>query len=113
MKSKCATCPFGPNGDQRLRAEVELRTMTEASQICHHPRVHGKKETHLCRGARDHQLQVFHRIGMLESATDEAWDHAVEAHPTLGPLRERLAAKAAEAASTSTGIRKRGLNRPH
>lgn len=47
--------------------------MREASQICHHPRLHGHTETHLCRGARDHQLVVFHRMGVIDAPTDEAW----------------------------------------
>lgn len=78
MKGKCPTCPFNKGGNGREAAPdiadmVRHRCLTEASQICHHPRLHGKKEDHLCRGARDFQLEVFHRIGLLETPTDEAW----------------------------------------
>ncbi|MBS3951902.1 MAG: hypothetical protein KGZ88_03020 [Methylomicrobium sp.] len=79
MKGKCPTCPFSKDENGREAAPdiadmVRRRCLTEASQICHHPRLHGKKEDHLCRGARDFQLEVFHRIGLLDTPTDEAWE---------------------------------------
>jgi hypothetical protein len=52
---------------------MHARVLTEASQICHHPVLYGKKETQLCRGARNFQLQVFYRLGVLDASTDEAW----------------------------------------
>lgn len=74
MKHKCQTCPFGPNGDKAVAAGVTARTIGfQVSQICHHPSLHGRPETHLCRGARDQQLVLLHRIGMIDSATDEAF----------------------------------------
>lgn len=83
MKIKCLTCPF--NKDERGRDAVpdianmvRLRCLTEASQICHHPRIHGKKEDHLCRGARDFQLEIFNRIGFLKASTDEAWENKIK-----------------------------------
>lgn len=79
MRKQCATCPFrdGPNGrpiDCGLVAKVQERVLTTGSQICHHPRTKGKKQTHLCRGARDFQLNVLYRVGFLEAPTDAAWD---------------------------------------
>ena len=74
MKSKCATCPFGDKGDLQIRTRVEKQVLDTASQICHHPKLHGKKETHLCRGARDFQEQIFFRMGFLEAPTDAAWE---------------------------------------
>lgn len=41
--------------------------------ICHHQTLNNKSATHLCRGARDFQLQIFHRLGLLEEPTDECW----------------------------------------
>jgi len=32
--------------------------------------------TKLCRGGRNHLLQLFYRLGVLEQATDEAWSKA-------------------------------------
>lgn len=83
MKSKCPTCPFNKNENGREAAldiadMVRLRSLTEASQICHHPRLHGKKEDHLCRGARNFQLEIFHRLGLLEMPTDEAWEKKMQ-----------------------------------
>lgn len=78
MKRKCSSCPFHEeHKEQRQIADmVRERCITEASQICHHPRLHDKKETHLCRGARDFQQQIFHRLGVISAPTDEAWEKA-------------------------------------
>lgn len=73
MARCCASCPFRPEGDIELRNKVMARTLGQASQICHHPRIHGKKETHLCRGARDQQLTIFYRLGWIDAPTDEAF----------------------------------------
>lgn len=78
MKSKCATCPFGEGGDLQIRTRVEKQVVGEASQICHHPKLSGKKETHLCRGARDFQLQIFFRMGFLSAPTDQAWKEKIQ-----------------------------------
>jgi len=78
MQRQCATCPFRNNAkgrqtDSKLVAEIQQRCLTEASQTCHHPRLKGRQETHLCRGARDYQLQIFYRLGILEEPTDRCW----------------------------------------
>ena len=77
MPKRCGSCPFGdkgqPDRDVRLANMVRERSLTMASQICHHPRIAGKKEDHLCRGARNYQLQVFYQLGILPAPTDEAW----------------------------------------
>ena len=76
MAAKCESCPFREGGDIELRNRVMERTVLQASQICHHPRLHGKKETHLCRGARDEQLTILFRLGMLPEPTDKAFAEA-------------------------------------
>jgi len=77
MQSNCETCPFGPKGDRYLRSSIEQRVLLTASQTCHHTGlVHGKTDTHLCRGARDYQIQIFFRMGILDAETDEAWAKA-------------------------------------
>ena len=93
MPRRCPTCPFrtderdrypdkailqrGASPLQSCRAElvakIQQRCLSEASQICHHPRLQGKAETHLCRGARDFQIEIFYRLGVLDAPTDEAW----------------------------------------
>lgn len=77
MKKRCKTCPFNENGGT-VRAMVELRVITEASQICHHPRLQGKKENKICRGGRDYQLKVFYQIGWIGEPTDKAWEEALK-----------------------------------
>ncbi|MBW4533713.1 MAG: hypothetical protein KME09_07215 [Pleurocapsa minor HA4230-MV1] len=57
-KKQCATCPFrtdstGRHPDPMLVSRIQQQCLTEASQICHHPRLIGKPKTHLCRGARE------------------------------------------------------------
>lgn len=78
MKKHCASCPFRRGADGR-EANPELansvRThLLSASQICHHPRLAGKKENRLCRGGRDEQLTLMHRLGVIAAANDEAWE---------------------------------------
>jgi len=77
MKARCLTCPFGNKGERdrspHTADKVRARVITSASQICHHPRLSGKKQTHLCRGARDYQLTIFHRLGVITEPTDVAW----------------------------------------
>jgi hypothetical protein len=38
--------------------------------------LHGKRETHLCRGARDFQLFIFSSPRIYRAPTDSAWDKA-------------------------------------
>jgi hypothetical protein len=78
MKKKCTTCPFHRRDkiEIELANTVEVRCMTQGSQICHHPVLSGKEQDHLCRGARDYQLSIFYRLGVIKAETDEAWDKA-------------------------------------
>jgi len=79
MPTKCKTCPFrvdenGRHQDPHFVSRIQTDVISHASQICHHPRLSGKQETHLCRGARDFQLEIFHRLRFIESPSDEAWE---------------------------------------
>jgi hypothetical protein len=78
MAEKCASCPFREGGDKELANRVLARTILQASQICHHPALYGKKQTHLCRGARDEQLTILHRMGLIPEPTDRAFMEASE-----------------------------------
>lgn len=71
MRAKCPTCPFNEDGVREIRTTVESYIFTRASQTCH-----GVEDTMLCRGARDQQLQFFHRLGFLREPTDQAWKRA-------------------------------------
>lgn len=84
MPKQCASCVLrtderGRYVDEHLASSVIERCITRASQICHHPRLNGKRETHLCRGARDYQLMIFYRIGFLSEPTDRAWKAKTDA----------------------------------
>lgn len=81
--TKCPTCPFRPGSKyEYLRANLELSARTDASRICHstgkdnaiHKRT-GLPE-HICRGAREIQLEQFAAFGMIQAPTDEAWNEA-------------------------------------
>ena len=83
LKEKCATCPFREGSPYaHLAPQLTLSAASEASRICHSTgsgnainRRTGRKPA-LCRGARDFQLQMFHRLGVIEKPTDEAWEAA-------------------------------------
>lgn len=79
----CKTCPFRAGGWKEVRPLLEERALSEATPICHSTGkalvVHGVRlKAHLCRGARNFQLEYFHRIGFIEAATDEAWEQKVQ-----------------------------------
>ncbi|MCB1807751.1 MAG: hypothetical protein KDJ99_22125 [Candidatus Competibacteraceae bacterium] len=83
MPRQCPTCPFNTDAKGRYRdpaliAKLMQQVLSSASQICHHPRLDGKQETHICRGARDFQLKILHQTGLLNAPTDEAWQQAGE-----------------------------------
>jgi hypothetical protein len=84
MPAKCKTCPFGEQGDPQLAAAVLDRTLFQSSQICHHPALDGKRETHLCRGQRDHQLELLYRMGLLDEPTDA--EFAAKSEMYLGKM---------------------------
>jgi len=84
-KTMCPSCPFREGGDRELAARVVGRTLFKASQICHHPVLEGQKEHELCRGARNVQLAILHRMGFITAATDAAF-HAKSVE--LGVLNE-------------------------
>lgn len=76
MGAQCKTCPFRERGPVDLRSVIEARILSGVNQTCHSTGVAlGKRrDTHLCRGARDFALNLFHRLGFLDEPTDAAWD---------------------------------------
>ena len=94
MKANCPTCPFREDArqDQRELAEsVKARIGFSASQICHHPVLAGSPETHLCRGARDWQLDLLCRMNFIKAPTDEAYAAACVAAGVEPPPEKVLA----------------------
>lgn len=82
-KTKCATCPFRLGSPYTyLRPALEASACTEASRVCHSTGSNNGINhrtgfpPHLCRGARDLQLELFAALGVIEEPTDMAWDAA-------------------------------------
>lgn len=76
-KTMCATCPFREGSKYAaLTRTIDMGV----SRICHSTGAGNAindrtgKPPHLCRGARDVQLQVMARVGFLAEPTDEAWN---------------------------------------
>jgi hypothetical protein len=89
QKVMCASCPFGKFGEaigselgrenfNELQNHLTIQCLTESNQYCHKNELKGKVSNHVCRGARNVQLQYFYYLGILESLSDEAWEKAVE-----------------------------------
>ena len=80
-KEMCDTCPFRDGSPYAyLLHDLKHCALTKRSRVCHSTGKNnainkrtGKPEA-LCRGARDAQLQMFHRLGLLSAPTDEAWN---------------------------------------
>jgi hypothetical protein len=80
-KTMCATCPFRIGSPYAyLLHDLKHSALTQSSRICHSTGSNNAinrrtgKPAALCRGARDAQLQMFHKLGFLSEPTDEAWD---------------------------------------
>ena len=69
MAKCCNTCPFKQNErgmwrDVHLANEVIQRNLFNSQQVCHHPRLSGKEETHRCRGYYDYAFEIYDRMGL-------------------------------------------------
>ena len=63
MKAHCKTCPFKPDDkgkwqDVDLANRVISRTLFKAHQLCH-----GTNDTTRCKGAFDHNFEIYDRMG--------------------------------------------------
>jgi hypothetical protein len=79
-ETMCATCPFREGSPyQYLLHDLKHSALTQSSRICHSTGSNNAinrrtgKPAALCRGARDAQLQMFHKMGFLSEPTDAAW----------------------------------------
>lgn len=82
VEKQCETCPFKKDSElSHLQSFLAASSIGEASRICHSTGSNNAinhrtgKPPMLCRGARDFQLQFFHRVGIIEAPTDEAWNN--------------------------------------
>lgn len=72
-KTQCETCVFKDEcdggvvlGDGR-REEIKQNLLNGINQLCHHD-----NNKTICRGGRNFQLQIFHRMNLIPEPTDEA-----------------------------------------
>ena len=95
MREMCETCPFREDreGVDEVRTGVMQRVMTEGSQTCHSTclAIGERHDSHLCRGARNFQLEVFARMGVIGAPTDEAWDERCQSIGLVKETRPRSA----------------------
>lgn len=69
MKSHCKTCPFKPN-EKGIWQNVELaqkvieRTLFNSQQICHGTEGENRKPNNRCKGAFEHNLEIYKRLNM-------------------------------------------------
>lgn len=69
MKKYCKTCPFKPNvygkwQDPILANQVVTRTLFKAHQICHVTEKEDRTPTNRCKGAFEHNLEIYKRLGL-------------------------------------------------
>lgn len=95
-KTNCKTCPW-LKGQKKEWASLKQMLMERAlhsSPLCHSTgkalvRHNGEKlKAHVCRGARDFQLELFVSIGFLSEPTDEAWEAKLEEMQANGKAQE-------------------------
>lgn len=79
-RTMCETCVFRPvehggiDLTPRRRAEIEAYLLQGHNQLCHHD-----DNTTICRGSRNFQLQLWHRLGIINAPTDQALREAMRA----------------------------------
>lgn len=72
-RSKCKTCVFRREEEGGCplapgrREEIHAYVLTGVNQLCHH-----EDNKKICRGGRELQLQIWHRLGFIEAPTDAA-----------------------------------------
>ena len=73
----CGSCIFRQDGKQaelspgRLDA-IRAYLIEATPHECHYPQTHGQNKHIVCRGGRDYQLMIWHRMGLIAAPTDEA-----------------------------------------
>lgn len=77
MPAQCKSCIFRHDGNQTQLApgrlvEIQEYLMHGTPHICHTPQIQGSKMEFACRGGRDFQLQIWHRMGIISAPTDQA-----------------------------------------
>ena len=71
MPAYCATCPFKSNEsghwqNTELANTVITRTLFKAHQICHGTEGKRRKPRNRCKGAYEHNAEIYRRMGIPE-----------------------------------------------
>jgi len=72
MTTHCKSCPFRPVGkhgrwkDVRLANEVIQRTLFKGHQICHATEGPKREPRFRCKGAFDHNMVIYERMGFKD-----------------------------------------------
>lgn len=84
MPQMCKSCPFRDDGGAlslcpEVRARIHSYLLDGQNHLCHSPQLAGGKPTHICRGGRDWQLEMWFRMRIIDTPTDEALEAAMSA----------------------------------
>lgn len=74
---KCATCVLRPGAERWLGidrlGEIQSNAIRGVNQLCHSALDRrGRQRPIVCRGAREYQLMIWCRMGLIDAPTDEA-----------------------------------------
>lgn len=69
MKGYCETCPFKPDDkgrwqDTQLGNQVIERTLFKGHQICHGTEGEKREPNNRCKGAFEHNSEIYRRMGI-------------------------------------------------
>lgn len=73
---ECRSCPFrkgGLNLGITKMNEIVGYLIGGENHLCHSDRTNHT----ICRGGRDYQLEIWHRVGMIDHPTDDALSNAL------------------------------------
>ena len=78
-KNQCKTCPWRPKSPlNHTVPEIAQKAITEHNHYCHNEQLEGRTPTILCRGTRNYQLKIFHKLGVLAEPTDDCWKETLK-----------------------------------
>lgn len=87
---QCKTCILRDNGAHwpvgpEKMAEIYAYTIRGKTHLCHSRPSRGPRKL-ACRGLRDWQLMIWHRLGIIDEPTDEALAAPMVKHDLCLPI---------------------------
>ena len=71
LKHQCDSCPFLPGGlklGTDKMTQIESYLLSGTNHFCHSD----KTNKTICQGGRKYQLEMWHKMGIIEAPTNEA-----------------------------------------